>query len=49
MQLNLNYNLRNYNNKIKNEKSHLKEDELDQIDILIDWITFVGCKIQVVL
>ena len=33
--------------EIKNEKSHLKEEELDQIDILIDWLTFVGCKIPV--
>ena len=52
MQLNLNHNL-NLNNKfgiiieIKNEKSHLKEEELDQIDIVIDWLTFVGCKIPV--
>ena len=35
--------------EIKNEKSHLKEEELDQIDILIDWLTFVGCKIPVAL
>ena len=33
--------------EIKNDKSHLKEEELDQIDILIDWLTFVGCKIPV--
>ncbi len=35
--------------EIKNDKSHLKEEELDQIDILIDWLTFVGCKIPVAL
>lgn len=27
----------------------LKESELEQIDILLDWLSFVGCKIPVVL
>ena len=35
--------------EVKNEKMKLKESELDQIYTLIDWLTFVGCKIPVTL
>lgn len=33
--------------EVKNEKVYLKDTEIEQIDILVDWLIFVGCKIPV--
>lgn len=35
--------------EVKNEKSTLKDCEQEQVEILVDWLMFVGCKIPVVL
>ena len=33
--------------EINNESGHLKEFELEQIELLVDWVMFVGCKVPI--
>lgn len=35
--------------EVKNDKSLLKTNEIEQIESLVDWLMFVGCKIPVII